>query len=373
MSEAGLQGRLADFTLQEILQLIALQQKTGLLTVHSSYPMFLAFEMGMLVGYRDRRRSGGDPLEGFLKSYGFFPSDTWEHIDFVAHNSKLDLTEILVNESLMSAEELERIQQEATQEDIYNGMQLEDGRYNFVPGRDAIAALKGRVRMKVDGLLMEAVRRIDESGQIRERFPSSTTRVRPTGHEPESLQMSDAQRRVLNLLGEGSTVGEIVAQARMSEFDTLQTLDELRASNLLLPQILEAPAIATSNEDDDRPLEDLGVSVATLSGSAAFVLLVVVLLLLVQPWSTYRDRDTASAERGQIREDALDHQRLQAALQLARDDEGRYPTSLAHLKGTSWLEEKSLDELRGQVELRLVDGERDFELTTKSASQPAEP
>ena len=33
MSELGLQGRLADFNLEEILQLVALQQKTGLLRV----------------------------------------------------------------------------------------------------------------------------------------------------------------------------------------------------------------------------------------------------------------------------------------------------------------------------------------------------
>ena len=46
MADAALQGRLADFTLEEILQLIALQQKTGLLIVDASYPMLLAFDTG---------------------------------------------------------------------------------------------------------------------------------------------------------------------------------------------------------------------------------------------------------------------------------------------------------------------------------------
>ena len=207
MTDAGLQGRLADFTLEEILQLIALQQKTGLLTVDASYPMFLGFEGGMLVAYRDRRRSGGDPLEGFLKRYGFFPTETWEHIDFVAHHGKLDVTEILVNEGLLTAEELERVQQEAAQEDVFHGMQLTDGRYHFVPGRDSIAGLRGRVRLKVDGLLMEAVRRIDEIAQLRERFPSPQTRVRRTDKEPESLQQTDGQRRILAVMGQGASEG----------------------------------------------------------------------------------------------------------------------------------------------------------------------
>ncbi len=368
MTEAGLQGRLADFTLEEILQLIALQQKTGLLTVHASYPMFLAFEMGMLVAYRDRRRSGGDPLEGFLKRYGFFPQETWEHIDFVAHNSNLDLTEILANEGLLSSEELERIQQEAAQEDVFRGMQLTDGRYNFVPGRDAIAGLKGRVRLKVDGLLMEAVRRIDEIVPIRERFPSSDTRVRPTDHEPETLQQSDAQRRVLAILGEGCTVGEIVAQARMSEFDTLQTLDELRAQNLLLPQTLEVTATNQGTKTKEKALEDLGVGVPTLAGAAAFVLLVVALLLLVQPWAPYRDLPTESGDRGSARALALGRQRLEAALQLSRDDQGRYPPTLAHLKGSEWMEERTLNELRTRLEIRLRNGGRDFDLVERTNS-----
>ena len=68
MTDVGLQGRLSDFTLEEILQLIALQQKTGLLTVDASYPMILAFESGLLVGYRDRRRSGGAPAEEDLST-----------------------------------------------------------------------------------------------------------------------------------------------------------------------------------------------------------------------------------------------------------------------------------------------------------------
>lgn len=366
--EAGLQGRLADFTLEEILQLIALQQKTGLLSVHASYPMFLAFEMGMLVAYRDRRRSGGDPLEGFLKRYGFFPADTWEHIDFVAHNSSLDLTEILGNEGLLSVEELEKIQQEAAQEDVYYGMQLKDGRYNFVPGRDAIAGLKGRVRMKVDGLLMEAVRRIDEIEQIRERFPNEDTRLRRTEHEPESLQMSDAQRRVLNLLGEATTVGSIVSQARMSEFDALQTLDELRASNLLVALIEEPSRREADDDDDDLPLEELGVSTAALAGGAAFALLVVGLLLVVQPWSFYRNRSDAGTTRGEERLEALEAQRLQAALQLARDENGRYPKSLAHLKGSPWLEEDELEELRGRLSLRTSPDGKDFVLVERPDS-----
>ena len=64
----ALEGRLSEFTLEEILQLIALQQKTGVLTVEASYPMVLYFESGELVSYRDRRGSSPDPLKTYLRS-----------------------------------------------------------------------------------------------------------------------------------------------------------------------------------------------------------------------------------------------------------------------------------------------------------------
>lgn len=363
MTDAGLQGRLADFNLDEILQLISLQQKTGLLTVDASYPMFLAFEGGMLVAYRDRRRSGGDPLMGYLKRYGFFSTETWEHIDFVAHHAKLDVTEILVNEGLLSPEELEKVQNEAAQEDIFNGMQLSDGRYHFLPGRDSIAGLKGRVRVKVDGLLMEAVRRIDEIDQLRERLPSAQTRLRRTDHEVDPMQLSDPSRRVLALLGSSNTVGRIVAQARMSEFDTLQTIDELRADNVLVVQSTEKVSQEEAPDERETSDEDYGIQTAPLLITSLLVLLVVAITVLLQPWEGYREMETASAERGRARGEAVERLRAQAALQILRVREGRYPDSLEALESSSWVEDSTVDGLRDRVDYLPTESGRDFELT----------
>lgn len=369
MTDAGLQGRLADFNLQEILQLISLQQKTGLLTVDASYPMFLAFESGMLVAYRDRRRSGPDPLVGYLKRYGFFSTETWEHIDFVSHHAKLDISEILVNEGLLSAEELEVVQNEAAQEDIFHGMQLEDGRYHFVPGRDGLAGLKGRVRVKVDGLLMEAVRRIDEIDQLRERLPSAQTRLRRTDHEVDTMRQSDGARRVLALLGKGSTVGRIVAQARMSEFDTLQIIDELRADNLLVVQAPEQTREEDIPAEEESLDQEHGIQTAPLVITSTLALLLVAIVILLQPWDTYRDAETASRTRGELRESAVERLRVQAALQILRVEDGSYPPSLDALQSSIWLPDGQWENLPEHVRYRRVQGGADFELLPAEESR----
>lgn len=353
MSDAGLQGRLADFTLEEILQLIALQQKTGLLTVDASYPMILAFESGILVGYRDVRRLGSDPLEAFLKAYGYFGSETWEHIDFVQRHSKLDLTEILVNEGVVEADELAALQMEAAQEDIFRGMQLRDGRYQFAPGRDGMAGLKGRVRIKVDGLLMEAVRRIDEIGSLRERFFSSDIKVRLADPSADTSERTGTERRILALLGRTPTVGQVVAQARMAEFDTLSTLDGLLTDGLVTLQSL--PKARTN--DDEVEIRDIrrdrmvrkAVTVAFVGFSAA------VLLALWQPWAGYRDQDRHGPGHEYV--EARWRARAEAAVQLFEQSHGRLPEDFDQLAHGGWIGHDDVVVLRDLFDLRRnVDG-----------------
>ena len=348
MKDAGLQGRLADFTLEEILQLIALQQKTGLLTVDASYPMILAFESGMLVGYRDARRLGTDPLESFLKRYGYFPSESWEHIDFVQRNSRLDLTEILVNEGLVDADELAALQMEAAQEDIFRGMQLRDGRYHFTPGRDGMAGLKGRVRIKVDGLLMEAVRRIDEIDGLRERFFSNDLRIRVTDPTGDTSARSAPERRLLALLARESVLSKVVAQARMSEFDTLSTLDQLREDGIVALQ--SQPRVAGDEVKDaveklrrGRSLfRPIAVSVVSVFAWGALVFL--------QPWSEYAlpvEGDTALRF-----EESRERTRVEAAVQLFEQAHERLPESLDDLGPEGWLDPGTLSSARERWRLR---------------------
>ncbi len=348
MTDAGLHGRLADFTLEEILQLIALQQKTGVLTVDASHPMALAFESGMLVGYRYARQTNTDPLESFLKDYGYFHKESWEHIDFVKRHSKLDLTEILVNEGLVDSDELAHLQMEAAQEDIFRGMQLRDGRYQFVPGRDGLAGLKGRVRIKVDGVLMEAVRRIDEIGGLRERFFSNDLKLRATSTEVDLGTRSASERRLVALLAKELTLDRVIASARMSEFDTLSTLDQLREDGLIT-----VLSHARANADDVKDVveklrNDRGLGKPVAVSLATFV--VCVLLVVWQPWTPYARSESVN-EPGTQFELARARTRVEAAIQLFEQSHQRLPDSLEDLRPEQWVDASAIDRVSDHFEL----------------------
>jgi hypothetical protein len=348
MTDAGLQGRLADFTLEEILQLIALQQKTGLLTVDASYPMLLAFDSGMLVAFRNRNRAGADPLEEFLKRYGFFEVAAWENVEFVQKHSRLDLTEILVNEKMLTEEELEKVQFDAAQEDVFRGMQLRDGRYHFTPGHDALSGLRGRVRIKVDGLLMEAVRRIDEIGGLRETFFSNDLTIRRSDTEVDLEQRSPSERKLLSLLGRENMLGVLVSNGRMAEFDTLSYLDQLRQDEIVSvqsrtrpePEVDEAVTRRAGRKQrySRRPLL---LSTLAIAATAA--------VIFFQPFSIYRDtapRDEVGT-RFMIERDRAE---LVAAIELYTLQRSRPPASLNDLELDEWLSPDTLKRCRQQFD-----------------------
>jgi len=326
MSELGLQGRLSDFNLEEILQLVALQQKTGLLRVDASYPMSLYFEQGILVSYRDRRAAQKDPLENFLKNYGFFPNSSWEHIEFVQGNSQLDLTEILVNEGLLSSDELAAVQMEAAQEHLFLGMQLRDGRYQFLSGRANLNGIKGRVSLKADGLLMEAVRRIDEMPTLRERYESGSTKISRSEQEVDLDKLSPGIRRIYTLLDGEKAVHALVAQGKMSEFDVYTTLEAMRETQLIELHAAGKPGGA----HDDRASTTRGATVRAPRALTVALAIASCLALAGAWWQSPVWRGARSmpptAERWM---ENSTRARIEAELELFRNGHGRYPQNEA--------------------------------------------
>ena len=331
----ALEGRLSEFTLEEILQLISLQQKTGVLTVESSYVMVLYFESGELVGYRDRRGAAPDPLQVYLKSYGFFSSENWEHLEFIQRNSTLDFTEILTNEGHLSPEDLTRVQHDVVQEHIFKGMLLRDGGYHFRAGRDVLRGIKGRVRIKVEGLLMEAARRIDEIATLEDRYFAKSVRLRRTETESGDLPLGPRMRTVLQLLGNESTLGAVEAKARMSQFDLLQTMESLR--DLKLVVLLDAPAPAATEEE--APEVEIAASsspVATMT-LVAFAIFAIAVTWWWQPMRGYAERPTPGHQRAVSFEQGNERARIDAALTLYREANGAYPERLEALKDPLYL------------------------------------
>jgi hypothetical protein len=344
MSDTGLSGRLSEFNLEEILQLIALQQKTGLLRVEAGYPMALYFEQGLLVSYRDRRGSGQDPLETFLKSYGFFTHSAWEHIEFVQKNADLDLTEILINEGLLDADGLAAVELESAQEYLHLGMTLREGRYQFLSGRAHLGGIKGRVRMKADGLLMEAVRRIDEMPSHIKRFHRGEATISRSQADADVSKLSSGVQRVWSLLDQERPARYLIANGRMSEFDLYTTLEALRELKLIE---IHAPEGGSEFfvETDRRtvPVEEPKNAVPALALSALSVIVLAAAWLWIPAGHFGPSQDHVGTHAETWREEAGRAQ-IEAVLDLYYGSTGRYPTNLGMLRTVGLLSDDRVPE-----------------------------
>lgn len=245
----ALNGQLHDFNLAEILQLIASQQKSGFLVLESRSQMVFIFDKGVLISTRDRRNEASDPLEIFLLNYGFFTEDQWAHIRYIRQNSSLDLTEILISEELFSRDELNEILKNVALEMAHKGMKMRRGRYNFTATKDTPPGVRWRIAMDVQGLLMEAARRLDEETQLASLFPNQSVTFTRGSVPPPPEALSPTGRRIIKLALGGRPLGRIIRLARSDSFTTREILKNFLEEHWLK---IELPAESQDAQNGDR-------------------------------------------------------------------------------------------------------------------------
>ena len=76
----ALEGNVRDFGLSEILQLIALQKKTGMLSITGEQTMVIYFREGQVISTRDRRKLAEDPFRDYILKYGFINAEEMNRI-----------------------------------------------------------------------------------------------------------------------------------------------------------------------------------------------------------------------------------------------------------------------------------------------------
>src|SRR2546426_3566607 len=144
-----MQGTLKEFSLAEILQLVAVQQKTGLLRIiRGDVLLTFYFDRGTLIAVRDRRHLAQDPLLGYLLSCGFLNAEAAAALRSRLEESKQDLAEVLVKDQYLSEEELEAALEDLAQDLVYRTSAWREGTYQFVSGDESIEGLNHTTPLK---------------------------------------------------------------------------------------------------------------------------------------------------------------------------------------------------------------------------------
>jgi hypothetical protein len=233
----ALEGNLSAFGLSEILQLIAVQQKTGMLTVSSqdsSAVMF--FRNGLIVSTRDRRRKARDPFKEYIARYGVLSRQNLIKISQISTQSKLDLIDVLVSEGFMTEDELRKHYHKQIQETLHDILTWEQCSYKFVSSDDVVAGMKSPCEFNIEGLLMESMRRIDEFPHILAMFPNDhvlITRAEGVQQSKDDEELSENEKTVLAIVSEITSLGDVVARAKMPLFEVYESLKLLKEKGLI--------------------------------------------------------------------------------------------------------------------------------------------
>lgn len=271
----ALEGNVKDFGLSEIFQLISIQKKSGMLSISGEENMAVFFEDGMVISTRDRRSKTRDPLRDYLLRYGFLGRDEMNTLQHIQAGSGMDMTDILLQERYFSEDELRQIFTDQIYETIQEILSWPKSYYKFVSGTNVLNGVRSFAAVKVEGLLMESMRRIDEFPEIRRIFHAEDMMVRRLPIDSgRQTPLERSEEIIYELLEEESSVADVVARARMSRFCTYESL-----KNLLEKELLEITR-DTQPEQEEAPGEQIRQrrtggrkrALPTLATAAALVL-----------------------------------------------------------------------------------------------------
>jgi hypothetical protein len=242
----ALQGNLDDFSLPEILQLIAVQQKSGVLKLTAGDDLaVIFFDGGKVVSTRDRRRNAKDPLKPFLLKTGRITEPQLRQVETIEAESRRELTDILLSGNYMTSEQLTKALEEQVQDTLHQLLTWKTGAYHFSGDSRTVPKFAVNVRLNTEGLLMESMRRIDEFARYREVLSSPAMVLRPKALATPPKDMTEAERRVLPLVDGLRPLRDVIAQAKMVEFEVYEALHHFYDLGVIEVSLSAAPPKVT--------------------------------------------------------------------------------------------------------------------------------
>lgn len=305
----ALQGTLRDFSLADILQLIGLQRKTGILRLSGSEDtVSVLFDEGRIVGADSEKKRMEDRLGNVLLKTNKLNWAQLNRILALQRETGRRIGDLLIQEEILSADDLGRALVLQVTQIIYRLFRWSEGEFHFSQ-TSAVDYQRNRFHpIPVDSILMEGMRILDEWPLIERRVRSFQMVFLPTdadremcaheaagslmdeseldaaldgigetkeqedtggttASEPETVTVSTNELIVYNLLDGQRSVQEIIDRSDLGEFETCKALFNLLETDL----IGEAEAVQDSpsktpvyHEFRDRAM----TAAAALLGSA---------------------------------------------------------------------------------------------------------
>ena len=180
----SISGNLRTMPFADLLQWIAMSQKTGTLVIKGKrFTKKILFKVGRVEAVTSNNPR--EHLGYYLVGWGYLAEDELQTMLGVQQSQKVALGELLIKYGKMTREDVDRIIQIKTEVTIYDLMMWEEAEFFLLDDDVPRREFQG-LDLPVDHFLFEGARQADEMRRIREIIPDSS-------HVPMILQAVDEQ------------------------------------------------------------------------------------------------------------------------------------------------------------------------------------
>lgn len=272
MSGTLLAGNLMFVPLPDIMLLLANNRKSGSLFCQNvGVSKVLEFDGGKIVFARSTLAE--DRLGAYLVSHRIVTEAQLRRAEPSVGDQER-LGKALVRVGLLTADSLREHVRGQVTEIIYSLFAWTRGSFEFREGAPQPETIA--LDVSVMSLIIEGTRRLDEWSRVREKIQSDGVVLAPVRSPAEadpSINLSDVEKSVLDLVDGRRTVRMIVQRSGQGRFQTWQALHSLLSAGLIriqllaleppAPQAIE-PVIAPADEALERALDRYGEAVALI-------------------------------------------------------------------------------------------------------------
>ena len=249
-----LQGDLARIQLPDVLSFISMIRATGKLTLfHAPLERCIHWKEGEIIFATSN--SPEHSLGQFLLRNGKITAAQFEQSrSRVTANTRHG--KLLVQMGAISPKELWWGVKNQVLEILYSLFSWKDGSFLFSDGVDELANERIVLSINTAGMIMEGIRRLDESARIREKVPSlEVVFVKVPGAEPNfrELDMSDHEIAVYNNIDDRLSVRELIGKSDLTEFEVTRILFQLVSARLIEPAPEEKSSRPVFLDVEDSP------------------------------------------------------------------------------------------------------------------------
>jgi hypothetical protein len=290
-------GTLKEFKVPDILQLISLQRKTGILTFTSSEGFItLIFQTGMIVGVDAFPKKLEMRVGSVLVKQDYISEEMLQRALDIQKRTNQKVGEILVGMGLVSQEIIHESLKTQAVEIILSLFNWKRGEYNFKIMEHLDESLVIIEPIHTDNLIMEGVQMLDEWPQIKQLIPEESMVFEPIQTNSQDIEvvseyedvpegdtgaktyLTETETNLLKHIDGVNTVRDLTEMGVFTEYKVYKGL-----YSLIRKSIIKAKAkdkAAPHEEEEIKILEEVKIKSARYV-SYLFALLITLLTVLL--------------------------------------------------------------------------------------------